>query len=157
MAILKGRRLIWRPFCLLFIYMTYLHLSSSSISSVLSFVNPAISYAKATEESIYRKSIKKPKTPLIFCFPNTLYERRFFLFFFCHFILSFLSIVLTVLKICFHFNIFFEIIQNIILSELKPKHIYARASRIQFFNSPPRPITSKDAFDEWTIISFSYI
>ena len=91
------------------------------------------------------------------CFPNTLYERRFFFFFFCHFILSFLSIVLTVLKICFRFNIFFEIIQNIILSELKPKHIYARASRIQFFNSPPRPITSKDAFDEWTIISFSYI
>jgi len=57
----------------------------------------------------------------------------------------------------FCLDILFEIIKDVVLSELEPKEIDIWVIRIILFDGPPRPIISKDSLDQSTIVSLTTI
>jgi hypothetical protein len=61
------------------------------------------------------------------------------------------------LKISLSLNVLLEIIQNLILPQLKPKHVDTRIVRVEFLNSPPRPIIAEDGLDQRTIVALPNI
>lgn len=61
------------------------------------------------------------------------------------------------LKIAFPLDIFLKVIQDLILSQLEPKHIDGWICGVHFFDSPPWSIVSEDRLDERTVVSLAHI
>jgi hypothetical protein len=62
-----------------------------------------------------------------------------------------------VLEVWLWLDVFLEIIEYLILSQLKPKHVDYWIGGVQLFNDPPGSSISEDTLDEWAIVAFTHI
>ena len=76
---------------------------------------------------------------------------------YCWFLVSLFNVVLTVLEIILCLDVFFEVIKDLILPQLKPEHVNIWIVRIGFFYGPPRSIITKSGLDEGAIVAFAHI
>lgn len=79
------------------------------------------------------------------------------------FLLSFLlwlwliDIVFAVFEVWLWLDVFFEIIEDLILSELEPKHVDCWISGVQLLDSPPGSCVSEYVLDEGAIVALAHI
>ena len=79
------------------------------------------------------------------------------------FLLSFLlwlwliDIVFAVFEVWLRLDVFFEIIEDLILSELEPKHVDCWISGVQLLDSPPGSCVSEYVLDEGAIVALAHI
>lgn len=97
-------------------------------------------------------------TPNLRGFSIILCQSRLLLcFFFLLFVTITINVILAMLKLSLRLDIFFEVIKNLVLPELEPKHVNVRISRIKFLDCPPRSIISKNSLNKWAVVPLSNI
>jgi hypothetical protein len=75
---------------------------------------------------------------------------------FC-FLVAFFSIVETALEVSFILDVFLKVVEDVVLSQLKPKEVDVGVVGIVLLDSPPGSVGSEELFDEGAVIALADI